>query len=394
LEDSHQGQFKRERQQTDDSLFVERGKTDDSFETYKGRAEGKTDSVVKTGRRRADEARMERRDKADVERDLGDVNSSSPDQNEAQSECVIRAERKFEDREIESERSNMDSALSHERGEKERLMTKLLSQERGETDKSLLGERNKTDLEVVRSAGVLRVEQAAHSETRSALTTREELVAIVSHDLRNPIGAILSTSEILLEDESSVGLSDELKKWVEIIKRNAMTSLRLISDILDMERIVDGKIQLQLTKSRMDEILKQTVESYQHVAISNGVTLKVEPFSHREFVTCDRDRISQVLSNLIGNALKFTPKGGAVTVRGQETDNEIEVSVADTGPGIPAEQKGRIFERFAQLGNQDRSGIGLGLYISKTLVESHKGSLRVNSTLGKGSTFSFRIPNS
>lgn len=239
MEDSLQPPFKKERQQTDHSLVVERDKTDDSFETYNESAEDKTDSVLKTGRNQADEARLKRRNHADGKRDTI----------KEQGESLILAERKLEDREIEIERLNMDSALNHERGEKERLMTKLLSQERGETDKNLLGERNKTDLEVERTGQVLAVEQAAHLETKSALTTREEFVAIVSHDLRNPIGTILSSADVLLEDDSMGSFNDEGKKWLEVIKRNAESALRLISDILDMERIVDGKIQLQLNTS-------------------------------------------------------------------------------------------------------------------------------------------------
>lgn len=378
MEKSHPSQFQKARQQTDESLFLERGKTDDSLGSYNHSAEGKTDKVVKEERQGADEARLQRRRRADVKRDG----------------VQLSAERRIEDKEIEKERSSMDLALVHERSEKERLMTKFLSLERGETDKNLLGERNQTDLELGRSAGVLKVEQAAHSQTRSALTTREEFVAIVSHDLRNPIGTILAASQLLLDDESFNGIGEEAKKWIEMIKRNAMASLRLITDILDMERIVDGKIQLHLTVNPMNELIKESLESQEHVAKAKGITLKFEAMDSSNFVPCDKDRISQVLSNLIGNALKFTPEGGAVTVTELETENEIEVSITDTGPGIPRDQQNQIFERFAQLTNKDRSGIGLGLYISKTLVESHRGKIWVTSSPGEGSKFSFTVPKS
>lgn len=126
--------------------------------------------------------------------------------------------------------------------------------------------------------------------------------------------------------------------------------------------------------------------------MAKGVLLKTALNSHSELVFCDKDRISQVLSNLIGNALKFTPTGGEVCVAVVENEEHIEVSVADNGPGIPDDQKNRIFERFAQLGNKDRSGIGLGLYISNSLIESHQGKLWVDSILGEGSKFTFALP--
>ncbi len=109
-------------------------------------------------------------------------------------------------------------------------------------------------------------------------------------------------------------------------------------------------------------------------------------------INCDRDRVAQILSNLIGNALKFTPEGSSITVATEESSVEIKVSISDTGPGIPEDQKNHIFERFAQIGNKNRTGLGLGLYISKTLVESHGGTIWVTSAVGKGSTFYFTLP--
>jgi signal transduction histidine kinase len=305
---------------------------------------------------------------------------------------ALTNQRKSEDKAIENERSNMDTALRYERSEKERLMKKVFSQEREATDKNLMGERVKTDLHVERSAELLTLERAAHVEAKSALTTREEFVAIVSHDLRNPIGAILSSAEILLEEASIVGISSDAKSLIELIKRNAETSLQLISDILDMERIVEGKIQLQLTKNRIDDLIIESAEGFAHAASAKKILLKTVLLNNSNTVMCDKDRVAQILSNLIGNALKFTPTGGSVTIEAHETKNEVTISVRDTGPGIPDDQKSRIFERYAQIGNKQRGGLGLGLYISKTLVESHLGKLWVASVPGAGSTFWFTLP--
>ncbi len=189
--------FNKERQKTDKSLRVERVKADNSLERINESAEGKTDKALETVRKRDDEARERRA-------------ASTENHEKIQTE----------DREREVGRAKVDSALDEERGEKERHMALLLTQEREQTDKNLSGERNQTDQEVERAATTLKREQTEHSKTKSALTTREEFVAIVSHDLRNPIGTILSASEILLDEESDLGICDKSKKWIEIIERS------------------------------------------------------------------------------------------------------------------------------------------------------------------------------
>ncbi|MBL7544086.1 MAG: HAMP domain-containing histidine kinase [Bdellovibrionaceae bacterium] len=385
MENSIESRFSKSRQNTDKNLIVERKKTDDFFETYSENVEGNTDRIVETGRRLEDKALHQRRTNADVKQDTSDANH---EQNGNQ----IAAERRREDDEIKIERSRVDEALNFERDEKERLMSKLLKQEREETDKNLSGERKETDLETTRSAKFLKVEQTAHAGTKSALLTQEEFIAIVSHDLRNPIGTILSASELLLEDESFSNMNEEARRWIEIIKRNALTSLHLVSDILDMERIAGGKIQLRLAKNSINKLISEIIESYSIQAKAKSITLKSELLNSFDVVAFDKDRISQVLSNLVGNALKFTPANGRINVTAKSSEYEIEISVEDTGVGVPENQRIRIFERFAQIGNKQRSGIGLGLYISKTLVEAHLGKIWVISEPRIGSKFIFTLP--
>ncbi len=376
--------FENERKQTDNSLNVERGKTDESFETYKDKAESKTDKIISENRVEADDARTTRRSKTDLKRE----NTSSA----VVGQKNLQDERQLEDSAIKTERLKNDLAIEHERTEKEKLLSKLVILERETTDKNLFKERKKADIERVRSAEIFNHEYKSHLETKSALTTREEFVAIVSHDLRNPISAILSFSEIISEDSSMSGISDDVKQWIEIIKRNAEISLRLISDILDMERIEGGKLHVQLAPHNISDVISESVESYHNVAASKNVTLTAEHAKIDGDVACDKDRVAQILSNLIGNALKFTPDGGAITVKTEQAESEIKISIIDTGPGIPDKQKNLIFDRFAQLGNKDRRGLGLGLYISKTLVESHNGKIWVISEPGHGSTFCFTLP--
>lgn len=195
-----------------------------------------------------------------------------------------------------------------------------------------------------------------------------------------------------MEDPAFREFGAKARSSVELIKRNIDTSLRLIADLLDMERIEGGKLQLTLKKHDIGQIIQETIESFAHVALAKSIELRTSSAVMSGEVFCDKDRIMQVLSNLIGNALKFTPKDGSITLGAIFNEEAVQVFVCDTGAGIPEEKRLQIFERYAQLGVNDRVGLGLGLYISKMLVEAHHGRLWVISKLGNGSTFNFTIP--
>jgi signal transduction histidine kinase len=169
-------------------------------------------------------------------------------------------------------------------------------------------------------------------------------------------------------------------------------ALRLISDILDMERIAEGKFKLQLKTCNIGSLIRHAVENSVHEAAAKNILLRGSNFEKLGDANIDHDRIMQVLGNLIGNALKFTPEGGTVQVHASTKEDRVQISVSDTGPGIPDDKTEMIFNRFAQLKSADRRGLGLGLYISKMFVEAHQGELWVDSKLGQGSTFSFSIP--
>jgi signal transduction histidine kinase len=193
----------------------------------------------------------------------------------------------------------------------------------------------------------------------------------------------------LLEDPRDV------KEMAASINRSAGEMLGLIQDLLDVERMALGKLTLHIEEHDVSEIIKQAVEQLQGAAASKGVTLEAEPQDVCGYVVCDRSRAMQVLSNLIGNAIKFTPAKGKICVSCQRTGpegKEVQVSVSDTGEGIAPEKIKTIFERFSQIHNEDRRGIGLGLYIAKMMVEEHPGRIWVESKLGEGSTFHFTLP--
>ena len=363
-----------ERKLTDDSLVTERGNTDQSVGDLRKRAERDTDEKVRREREEADDARAQ-----------SHVGQGAVDDR-------WNEQKKVDDDAVAIERLLMDKALRKERRQRETSLSESFSQKREETDEHLLRERQQTDSEADLHSKLLTNEQSLHSFTKAALTTRDEFLAIVSHDLRSPIATIIDFAGLLLDRSSSAQFDEESKTWLEVISRNAKTCLRLVKDILDIDRFAEGKLELNLVSCDLENVIKEQVESLLHIAAERGILLRAIPSNISTVGKFDRDRIAQVLSNLLGNALKFTPIGGSVTLRAQQTEEEVEVSVSDTGPGISTEQQGRIFDRFAQITNKERTGLGLGLYISKMLIEAHQGRLWVVSALGSGSRFSFTLP--
>lgn len=367
-----------ERGYTDDSLDAERGKTDDSLLDLRRKTEQDTDAKVSSDRRKADTTRTQMR----ITRDQ-----------KYSADIQVQNQRIVDDKSMRKERVQVDEAIEAERAIKDQILSEFLHQEREETDVNLSKERAQTDKVFLKSTNQLNEQVILHAKAKADVATRDELLAIVSHDLRNPIGSVLSCADMLLEDPAYAALGTDLKYWIELIKRNAETSLRLISDILDMERIAEGKLELRLRAHNISEIINESLQPFVHVAAANQIRLTSLPAEKNISVRFDLDRITQVLSNLIGNALKFTPKGGSVVVSVGQTEVESIISVTDTGPGIPEDQKEKIFVRYSQIGNKNRNGIGLGLFISKTLIESHNGRIWVTTPVEGGSVFHFSLPN-
>lgn len=314
----------------------------------------------------ADEAKLQSRSDSDASRDLARADvGRSPAEREAERDERLRAEREITDEAIRAERRRTDAATERER-------------------------RN-YQASARSSAGLLSEEQESHRKTKTALTTREEFLAIVSHDLRNPLNHISMAAQNLSEE---VGDPQEVKEIAASINRSAGEMLRLIQDLLDIERIAIGKLILHYEEHDISKIIKEVVGDFKRDAASKQITLTAKAEECHE-VLCDRSRVVQVLSNLIGNAIKFTPAKGQIRVSCARTNpesKEVQVSVSDTGPGIAPEKIGTIFERFSQINSQDRRGIGLGLYIAKMMVEEHPGRIWVESKLGEGSTFHFTLP--
>jgi signal transduction histidine kinase len=327
-------------------------------------SENQADLSRDAERAEADKAKLQSRSDSDASRDLGrESTKRSPAERQAEGDERLRVERRTSDEAIGAERGRTDAATEKGRSENQAAAKS--------------------------SAQLLSREQERHQATQAELTTREEFVAIVSHDLRNPLNHICMAAQNLLEAPS------EIKELALSIQRSAGEMLRLIEDLLDVERMAEGKLILHYEQHDLGEIIERAVEQLQGAAAAKEISLEAEPQDAGGYIVCDRSRVMQVLSNLIGNAIKFTPAKGKISVSCQRIDpegKEVQVSVNDTGEGIAPEKIKTIFERFSQINNQDRRGIGLGLYIAKMMVEEHPGRIWVESKLGVGSTFHFTLP--
>lgn len=229
---------------------------------------------------------------------------------------------------------------------------------------------------------------AAHKRARG----RTDVLSIVAHDLRNPLSLISSSSSFLLEQPEMSAAQRE--RMLQMTQRAVGQMTRLTSDLLDATRLQNGHLKLELGDVGARGILLQLDESFRQAAIDKHISLRIELPSIDQHMHADDGRVLQALGNLVGNALKFTPAGGSVTVRAErcEVGGSVVFSVADTGPGMSEEDQQRVFDRFFQAREGDVRGVGLGLTITKGIVEAHGGNVWVKSTLGKGTTFYFNVP--
>lgn len=221
------------------------------------------------------------------------------------------------------------------------------------------------------------------------------MISIASHELNTPLASMKNTVDLLLDGE--VGpLSPTQQKFLKIIRDDMGRLQRLLTDMLDLSRLEDSKLELDRRRNvRIEFIINKVIESYKIFAKSRGITLKARIPAELSSIRSDRDRITQVLVNLVDNAIKYSDFGSEVVIAAEETDDEIVVSVSDQGAGISEEDLNKIFEKFVQLNNLPEGvhrGFGLGLSIAREIVESHGGRLWASSTPGEGSTFYFSLP--
>jgi light-regulated signal transduction histidine kinase (bacteriophytochrome)/ActR/RegA family two-component response regulator len=240
----------------------------------------------------------------------------------------------------------------------------------------------------------LESERAARAEAERVNRLKDEFVATLSHELRTPLNAIVGWSQILIR---KTGLDEDLTEGLEVIERNARSQAQMIEDLLDVSRIISGKLRLDLQHTHLPSVLVAAIETVSLAASAKDIRIEqlIDPLVGVE-TTGDPHRLQQVVWNLLTNAVKFTPKGGKIQVVLERVDSHVELSVADNGQGIAPEFLPHIFDRFRQAdasAARKHGGLGLGLSIVRHLVEVHGGTVRAYSAgPGRGSTFTVALP--
>jgi signal transduction histidine kinase len=351
-----------EREQTDESLRMEREKTDRALAERQA-AEEDSDLALQHARESADAVLTESRAKADERLE------ASPD---AGTPNTLAEERVLEDEALQDERASADEMLRREREENTRVLSRLLPLEREKTDRFLLTERARSDV---------------------ALANRDNFLGLVSHDLRNLLGGIVISADLLAARAPDNEDGAQTLAMTTRIQRYAAHMNRLIGDLMDVASIDAGKLAMTPAPGDVTTLIAEAVDTFQATASAKGISLQTEIVEGPLLAEFDQGRMLQVLTNIIANAIKFTSQGGSIRVRGECAGAEVRFCVSDTGSGIPGNMLEAIFERFWQVGKDDRRGVGLGLYISRCIVEGHGGKIWAESTLGEGSRLCFTLPS-
>lgn len=345
-----------EREQTDESLRVEREKADADLGEKQAAIEEAADAIIERARARADLVLAAARAKSD--RRVG-----APD---AHSVRGLAREREREDQTLREERASADATLRAERAE-----YAFPSAERKATDDDLSNERARSD---------------------GAVTARDVILGMVSHDLRNLLGGMMGFASLIAKGMSRDNYEDRVVAYAQRITRTGARMNRLVGDLVDVASIEAGVLAVRREAASPALVTSEAVENFQAQAAGKGISLTAVMTPSLPLVSFDSARILQVLVNLLSNATKFTPINGTVVVAVELVDEDLRFKVTDTGEGIPPEKLEAVFDRFLQVTENDRRGVGLGLYISKCIVQGHDGRIWVESKLGAGSSFCFTIP--
>jgi PAS domain S-box-containing protein len=244
-------------------------------------------------------------------------------------------------------------------------------------------------LSVARQSALAFERALLYEREHRAVRARDEVLGVVAHDLRNPLGAIGLYSHLL---EDSLPEGNAARDYGRVIRDLSEQANRLIQDLLDVTRVEAGQLRIEPLPVSVGGLVGPAVEMFRAAATRKGITLDVGIPGDPPLVSADPDRITQVLSNLIGNALGFTPAGGRIRIDVEPHGSEVLFSVADSGQGISAEHLEHLFDRFWQASKANRAGAGLGLAIAKGIVEAHGGRIWAESRVGRGSRFTFGLP--
>jgi signal transduction histidine kinase len=233
-------------------------------------------------------------------------------------------------------------------------------------------------------------EKASRKAAEAATAERELVLATVSHDLRSPLNTILMSTSLLLDFHPGE-IEPKARDRIGVINRTATQMTRLIEDLLDVATLEAGHLVLERTWQDPAALAHEGLEMLEPIATDHGIRLETEIPDELPRIVADHKRVLQVISNLIGNAIKFTPPGGRISLGVRHEGNQLLFSVADSGPGIRQEELPRLFDRFWR-GDHAASGAGLGLSIARGAIEAHGGRIWAESEPGQGATFHFSLP--
>ncbi len=363
-DDANATKDSREREKTDASLLSERAQADRALADRQSAVDQEADNVVTLARDTADAVLDAAREKADEHR--GDAQQPSA------TIAAIAQERVVEDGLVHDQREAADASLRREREETVRTLRSLIPFERDETDRHLLTERALWD---------------------DAVANRDDFLGIVSHDLRGLLGGIVTAAALLALKAPDNPDGKHAVAQAERIQRYAARMNRLIGDLVDVASIETGKLSVAPTRADARALLSEAAETLDSAAVAKGIAIEVQVEPRPLQAVFDYPRLLQVMTNVVANAVKFTPMGGRIVVRGERVDGELRLSVSDTGPGIPSHQLEAVFERFWQVETGDQRGLGLGLYISRCLVEAHGGRIWAACPALAGTTIHVTLPD-
>jgi signal transduction histidine kinase len=263
-----------------------------------------------------------------------------------------------------------------------------LDQARLQTELRLAGERAEMEEALFDCSKDLLEARRALASADAALADREQLLATFGHDLRNLLNVLAVNAELSLRD------GDRNSRSLEDLQRTVRRMDRLITNLLDLARLRAGTFHVAFDWRNAAEVIREAVEIFRPLALAKSLSFDTTFPGDALPVRIDPDRIFQVLSNLFANAIDVTPEGGSINVSAAKVDGDVRFAVRDSGRGIAAVDLERIFQPYCKLDRVDRRGLGLGLFISRSIVEAHGGRIWAESTVGSGSTFFFTVPES